>query len=446
MSTQVVKVVQQPTRVVSIPRAVGAPGAPGEPGEDGQPGAPGADGAPGASAYDTWLAQGHEGSEADFLASLVGPRGEPGADGTPGQDGAPGVDGEDGPAGSDGREIALRTATGFVQWQYDGDPGWTNLIALADLTGPRGDDGADGEAGTDGVDGKSVELRVSGGYIQWRQTDGAWGNLIALTAITGPAGDDGAPGAPGTDGSDGAPGADGVSPDLSIGTVTTGAPGTDAAADISGTFPDLRLDLTIPRGDAGEGGGGGPRLIPVYYDTTTSTWPSRPTLEPGEGVIWVGDTPTAPPEFTSPDMWAKARTAPVRVSRTTNTTATVGTTESGGVFSGVPAVPGDGVTSYTIRFSAFTFPGTVVGDVFEIFIKNSTTGVVVGRARVIVTSASPSTNTYISVPGLTVIGYDTPAPGTANTYNVTLQRISGTGTLVVAGNATSPAYLSVVQD
>ena len=139
MSTQVVRVVQGPTKVVTIPRAVGAPG----------------------------------------------------------------HDGEDGAAGSDGREIALRTATGFVQWQYDGDPGWTNLIALADLTGPRGDDGTDG---TNGVDGKSVELRVSGGSIQWRQTGSAWTDLVALTAITGPAGEDGAPGAPGGDGEDGAPG------------------------------------------------------------------------------------------------------------------------------------------------------------------------------------------------------------------------------------------------
>jgi len=269
VSTQVVRVVQQPTRVVSIPRAVGSPGAPGEPGTDGQPGAPGPDGAPGASAYDTWLAQGNEGSEADFLASLVGPRGEPGADGTPGQDGAPGSDGEDGTAGSDGREIALRTAAGFVQWQYAGDPGWTNLIALTDLTGPRGDDGTDGTNGADGVDGKSVELRVSGGYIQWRQTDGAWANLVALTAITGPAGADGAPGAPG---------ADGVSPDLTIGTVTTGAPGTPAAASIAGTFPDLHLDLTIPRGADGTGGGSGGSLVPWLK----GAWSPTVAYDPGD--------------------------------------------------------------------------------------------------------------------------------------------------------------------
>lgn len=170
MSTQVVQVVQGPTKVVGIPRAVGPRGPQGDPGPTGPPGAD-------------------------------GENGQPGADGTPGPAG------EDGAPGSDGREIALRTAAGFVQWQYDGDPGWTNLIALADLTGPRGDDGTDG---TNGADGKSVELRVSGGYIQWRQTDGAWANLIALTAITGPAGEDGAPGSPGADGADGEDGAPGV--------------------------------------------------------------------------------------------------------------------------------------------------------------------------------------------------------------------------------------------
>lgn len=224
MSTQVVKVVQQPTRVVAIPRAVGPRGPQGEEGP-------------------------------------AGPPGTDGEDGQPGADGTPGPAGEDGTPGIDGREIALRTAAGFVQWQYDGDTAWTNLIALTDLTGPSGADGTDG---TNGVDGKSVELRVAGGFIQWRQTDGAWINLVVLTAITGPAGEDGAPGAPGSDG---------VSPNLTVGTVTTGAPGTDAAAAIGGEFPDLHLDLTIPRGADGTGGGGG------GSDAATAGWITDPDSE-----------------------------------------------------------------------------------------------------------------------------------------------------------------------
>ena len=76
--------------------------------------------------------------------------------------------------GKDGREIELQTAGGYIQWRYVGDDNWTNLEALADLTGETGEDG------------KSVELRTSGGYIQWRQVgDDNWTNLEALADITG---------------------------------------------------------------------------------------------------------------------------------------------------------------------------------------------------------------------------------------------------------------------
>lgn len=53
----------------------GDPGEPGSPGKDGQ------------SAYQLWLAQGNQGSEQDFLQSLVGKPGNPGEPGTPGKDG-----------------------------------------------------------------------------------------------------------------------------------------------------------------------------------------------------------------------------------------------------------------------------------------------------------------------------------------------------------------------
>ena len=46
----------------------------------------------------------------------------------------------------------------------------------------------------------------------------------------------------------------GVTPDLTIGTVTTGAPGTDASATITGTAENPVLNLTIPRGKTGADG------------------------------------------------------------------------------------------------------------------------------------------------------------------------------------------------
>ena len=44
---------------------------------------------------------------------------------------------------------------------------------------------------------------------------------------------------------------DGVTPTLTIGVVTTGAPGTDASATITGTSPNFVLNLTIPQGPTG---------------------------------------------------------------------------------------------------------------------------------------------------------------------------------------------------
>lgn len=78
--------------------------------------------------------------------------------------------------GSDGRQVDFRISSGYIQWQYSGDTGWVNLVALADLKG------------ADGVDGDPVYLRDNGTHIQWKIGAGAWADLLALTQITGPAG------------------------------------------------------------------------------------------------------------------------------------------------------------------------------------------------------------------------------------------------------------------
>lgn len=81
----------------------------------------GADGADGASAYETWLAAGNAGTEAEFLASL---KGERGADST--------VPGPRGPAPThawNGTTLAFE--------QSDGTMG-----QAVDLKGSKGDDGA----------------------------------------------------------------------------------------------------------------------------------------------------------------------------------------------------------------------------------------------------------------------------------------------------------------
>jgi uncharacterized repeat protein (TIGR02543 family) len=40
--------------------------------------------------------------------------------------------------GEDGREVTFRVSEGFIQWQYVGDTGWTDLVALSVLVGPAG--------------------------------------------------------------------------------------------------------------------------------------------------------------------------------------------------------------------------------------------------------------------------------------------------------------------
>ena len=80
----------------------GKNGLDGKNGVDGEDGLDGVDGEDGRSAYQTWLSHHNDGTEDDFLASLVGeqgPQGEPGADSTvPGPQGEPGVQGPSGVA------------------------------------------------------------------------------------------------------------------------------------------------------------------------------------------------------------------------------------------------------------------------------------------------------------------------------------------------------------
>ena len=121
--------------------AQGIQGPQGNPGRDGIDGVDGKDGAQGPegpqgpdgkSAYQCAVDLGFEGTEQDWLDSLVGPQGiqgVPGRDGRDGVDGAPGRDGIDGQNGLDGR------------------------------------DGRDGKDGLDGAPGKSAyEYAIDGGY------------------------------------------------------------------------------------------------------------------------------------------------------------------------------------------------------------------------------------------------------------------------------------------
>ena len=123
-----------------------------------------------------------------------------------------------------------------------GNLSWSNDKGLANpntvnIKGDKGDTGAKGDKGDKGEKGDPFT------YADFTSEQ-----LDALKGAKGDKGDKG------EKGDTGAKGADGQTPTISIGTVTTGAAGSSASASISGTTPNLTLNLTIPKGDKGDKG------------------------------------------------------------------------------------------------------------------------------------------------------------------------------------------------
>lgn len=126
-------------------RGDGPPGQPGGPGAPGQEGVEGQVGPCGQSAYEIWLRLGNEGTEADFIGSLRGPRGEIGPTGPPG---APG------PQGAAGKSA-------YQVWLDLGNRG-TEQDFIDSLRGPAGERGAVGEQGPAGEQGEQGERGIQG--------------------------------------------------------------------------------------------------------------------------------------------------------------------------------------------------------------------------------------------------------------------------------------------
>jgi hypothetical protein len=101
----------------------------------------GGSGADGASAYEVAVANGFVGTEAAWLASLVGPAG---ADGAPGADGLQGPQGLQGPAGADGAQGPAGA---------DGAQGPQGIQGLQGLAGADGAQGPQGDQGIQGIQG-----------------------------------------------------------------------------------------------------------------------------------------------------------------------------------------------------------------------------------------------------------------------------------------------------
>ena len=151
------------------------------------------------------------------LASLAGPQGLAGTNGTngtngaagatgaTGADGAPGTNGSN---GTNGAQVQIQKTATHIQWKYDTSGTWTNLVALADITGPQGPAGTNGTNGAAGTNGRNPEYRLNGDNLEWRYVgDLPW---LVLGNVRGPTGLQGIQGVTGTNGTNGTNGAAGA--------------------------------------------------------------------------------------------------------------------------------------------------------------------------------------------------------------------------------------------
>lgn len=131
------------------------------------PGPPGPRGPRGWSAYEIAEQNGFEGTQTQWLATL--------------QD--------------RGRKVELGVSATHIQWRYEGDAVWQNLLALSEIKGETG------EQGPSGTDARDVEFNKSATHIQWRYVgDTVWIDLVPLADIKGDEGPEGPQGEQGIPG------------------------------------------------------------------------------------------------------------------------------------------------------------------------------------------------------------------------------------------------------
>ena len=120
----------------------GPTGPQGEQGIQGEPGVNGingSNGASGKSAYEIAVANGYNGSETEWLTSIVGSKGDKGDDGTNGIT----------------PQLRINDTTNMWEVSYDNGTTWTSLDVVA--TGSDGEDGTKGDQGDAGATGSTGE-------------------------------------------------------------------------------------------------------------------------------------------------------------------------------------------------------------------------------------------------------------------------------------------------
>lgn len=124
--------------------------------------------------------------------------------------------------------------------------------------------GGSGIPGQDGRDGREIELRKGETHIEWNYVgEDNWKQLVSLEELKGPKGQDGAPGQNGADGTPGRDGNDGVTPNITIGEVTTLEAGQQATVTKTGSKENPVFNFGIPKGKDGIGEGGSTTSITV---------------------------------------------------------------------------------------------------------------------------------------------------------------------------------------
>ena len=142
-----------------------------------------------------------------------------------------------------------------------GEKGDKGEQGIQGIQGEKGEPGEKGDKGDKGDTGATPKITVgtvttgAAGTNAAATITGTTPNLVLnLTIPQGVKGDKGEQGIQGAKGAKGDKGDTGATPKITVGTVTTGAAGTDAAATITGTTPNLVLNLSIPQGAKGDKG------------------------------------------------------------------------------------------------------------------------------------------------------------------------------------------------
>lgn len=164
--------------------------------------------------------------------------------------------------------ITMRTDGGYIQYSTDDGSTWENLIALDELKGEPGQNGADGYSPTASVeqsaDGAKITITDKSGTTEAVVKNGKDG-ANGRDGADGQPGRDGTDGAPGRDGVDGQPGTDGITPTIGdngnwfLGTIDTGKPSRGATGDTGPTGPQGIQGDQGPVGPQGPQGAAGPQ-------------------------------------------------------------------------------------------------------------------------------------------------------------------------------------------